>query len=96
MIAQRANAKESSSAQPAAAAPRKRKLSYKESRELEALPQRIEALEAQVAALGARLQDPSFYQQGGAAIVATNGELATLQSELDAAYRRWQELEAQP
>jgi ATP-binding cassette subfamily F protein uup len=90
----RANVKES--AQPAAqAAPRKRKLSYKQSRELEALPQRIEELEAQVAVLGARLQDPSFYQQGGAAIVATNGELATLQSELDAAYRRWQELEAE-
>ena len=76
------------------AAQRKRKLSYKESRELEALPRRIEELEGQAAALGARMQDAAFYQQGGAAIAAANAEFAALQAELDAAYSRWQELEA--
>jgi len=80
-------------ASPAAAAA-KRKLSYKESRELDELPQRIETLETRIAELGARMQEPSFYQQDGAAIVAINTDLAALQGQLDAAYRRWQELEA--
>jgi ATP-binding cassette subfamily F protein uup len=80
--------------EPAAVAAEKRKLSYKETRELEALPQRIEALEARIAALGASMQDPAFYRQDGAAIAAANAELAALQAELDAAYLRWQSLEA--
>ncbi|MBA8889745.1 ATP-binding cassette subfamily F protein uup [Dokdonella fugitiva] len=78
----------------AKAAPAKRKLSYKESRELEELPARIDALETRIAALGAAMQEPGFYQQDGARIVAANGELATLQGELDAAYARWAELDA--
>ena len=47
-----------------------------------------------IAALGATMQEPTFYQQDGAAIVALNNELAALQVELDAAYARWQELDA--
>ncbi|NCT69183.1 MAG: ATP-binding cassette domain-containing protein [Rhodanobacteraceae bacterium] len=77
-----------------AAAPARRKLSYKEQRELDELPARIETLEARIAALGAKMQEPAFYQQDSAAIVATNSELAALQAELDAAYLRWQELDA--
>ena len=76
---------------PAAA---KRKLSYKESRELEELPARIETLEMRIAALGAAMQEADFYQQDSARIVAANSELATLQGELDAAYTRWAELDA--
>jgi len=78
------------------AAPRKRKLSYKESRELDELPERITQLEARIAQMGERQQDPAFYRQDSTAIIAASAELATLQSELDAAYRRWQELEASP
>ncbi|MBN8728232.1 MAG: ATP-binding cassette domain-containing protein [Xanthomonadales bacterium] len=78
----------------AAPAPARRKLGYKEARELEALPQRIEALEAHIAALGEKMQDPAFYQQDSAAIVAANQDLTSLQVELDAAYLRWQELDA--
>ena len=77
-----------------ASAPAKRKLSYKDARELDGLPQRIEALEARIAELGARMQEPAFYQQDAAAIVASNTTLADLQAELDAAYLRWQELDA--
>jgi ATP-binding cassette subfamily F protein uup len=40
------------------------------------------------------MQDPGFYQQPGAAIAAANAELAALQTEVDEAYRRWQELDA--
>jgi ATP-binding cassette subfamily F protein uup len=70
----------------------KRKLSYKDARELQELPQRIEALEARVSALMARMHEPAFYQQGSGAIVAANGELAALQAELEQAYARWQAL----
>ena len=73
--------------------PAKRKLNYKDARELEALPQKIETLETRIAALGAKMQEPTFYQQDSAAIVALNNELAALQVELDAAYARWQELD---
>jgi ATP-binding cassette subfamily F protein uup len=40
------------------------------------------------------MQDPGFYQQDSARIVAANNELAALQAELDAAYARWSELDA--
>jgi ATP-binding cassette subfamily F protein uup len=80
-------------AETAAAAAAKRKLSYKDARELELLPQRIEKLEARIAELGTAMQEPAFYQQDSARILASNAELAALQGELDAAYTRWQELD---
>src|SRR6185312_15149008 len=45
-----------------AAAPR-RKLSFKDQRELEQLPARIEQLEADIAARGKAMNDPAFFQQ---------------------------------
>jgi ATP-binding cassette subfamily F protein uup len=76
-----------------AAASGKRKLGFKEQRELEQLPLRIEALEAELAGLTAQLQDPAFYATGAAAVTAANARLTALQAELDAAYGRWGELE---
>ena len=83
-------------AAPAAQAPSaatQRRLSYKDARELEQLPARIEALESQVAAMTAQMHDPVFYQREGAAITAHSAALAGVQAELDAAYVRWTELE---
>ena len=77
---------------PVVAAPKK-KLSYKEARELEQLPARIEALETRVAELTAAMNDPSFYQRDSAAMAAHNAELASAQAELEVAYARWGELE---
>ena len=93
---QRAHQGRAASPPPAAAAatPARRKLGYKESRELEELPARIEALESRIAALGEAMQRPDFYQQDGARIAAANAELAAVQAELDAAYARWTELDA--
>ena len=92
---QRADAeKVAPSAAPVAPVPARRKLSYKEARELEELPSRIDALETRVAALGDAMQQPDFYQQDSARIVAANNELAAVQAELDAAYARWAELDA--
>ncbi len=72
----------------------KRKLSFKDARELEQLPARIEQLEARLGALTARMIDPAFYQRDAAAINADNAELAKAQVELDAAYARWAALDA--
>jgi ABC transport system ATP-binding/permease protein len=71
----------------------KRKLSYKDARELEQLPARIEQLEADVAARAEAMNDPSFYQQDSTAIQRANDALAKVQVELELAYARWTELE---
>ncbi|MET1162391.1 MAG: ATP-binding cassette domain-containing protein, partial [Pseudoxanthomonas sp.] len=72
----------------------KRKLSYKDARELELLPARIEQLETDIAARAASMNDPKFYQQDSAAILAFNEASAKLQAELEHAYQRWNELDA--
>ena len=71
----------------------RRKLSYKDARELEQLPAHIEALEAEIVARTEAMQDPAFFKQENAAIVAANEALAELQAELDAAFERWHALE---
>ena len=71
----------------------RQKLSYKDSRELEQLPARIETLEAEIARRTQAMHAPDFFRQEAATIVAANQALAGLQAELDAAYSRWQELE---
>jgi ATP-binding cassette subfamily F protein uup len=71
----------------------KRKLSYKDARELELLPARIETLEIEIARRTEAMNDPAFFKQDNAAIVAANAAMAQLQSELDTAYSRWQALE---
>ncbi|QNK00049.1 ATP-binding cassette domain-containing protein [Dyella telluris] len=81
-------------ATPAAAAEPKRKLSYKDARELEQLPGRIEALEADIAARTEAMNDPDFYKQDNAAVMKANDAVAKLQAELDTAYARWSELDA--
>ena len=71
----------------------KRKRSYKETRELEELPARIELLEGRVAAMTCAMEDPAWHQRDGAAIAADTAALAAAQAELDAAYLRWSELD---
>jgi ATP-binding cassette subfamily F protein uup len=78
---------------PVAAEPPKRKLSYKEQRELEQLPALIERLDGEIATLTAQIQDPAFYRQPAEAVAAANARLSALQSELEQAYARWQSLE---
>ena len=72
----------------------KRKLSFKDARELEQLPARIEALEADIAARTQAMHEPAFYKQDATAIAAAGAAMAKLQSELDAAYSRWQALDS--
>jgi len=88
-------AAESPRAKPAeAAAAKPRKLNNQERKELQTLPARIEKLEAALADLHAAMADPSFYKQDAAAIAAANAQLQSLESDLAAAYERWESLEA--
>ncbi|MEN5116901.1 ATP-binding cassette domain-containing protein [Luteimonas sp. TWI662] len=72
----------------------KRKLSYKDQRELEQLPGRIEQLETDIARMTEEMNTPAFYQRDAAGIAAHGQQLQQLQDALDAAYLRWTELDA--
>jgi ATP-binding cassette subfamily F protein uup len=76
------------------AAAAKKKLSYKEQRELEALPARIEVLEREQQQLEQRLGDGAFYQQDKTVIAEAMTRLGQLRGELEQAYARWEELES--
>jgi ATP-binding cassette subfamily F protein uup len=73
---------------------RPRKLSYKEQRELEALPERIAALEAEQARLKDEVGSAEFYKSPAAHIHAVLARTDAVHAELDAALARWVELEA--
>ncbi|MBL8447179.1 MAG: ATP-binding cassette domain-containing protein [Zoogloeaceae bacterium] len=70
------------------------RLSFNEKRELEGLPARIEALEAEQAGLHERLADPALYQRAPQEVGQCKVRLAALEAEMDAALLRWEELEA--
>ena len=71
----------------------KRKLSYKEARELEGLPSRIEALEAEIAALRAESESADFYRAGAERIRAVLARVDEAGRELETTLARWMELE---
>jgi ATP-binding cassette subfamily F protein uup len=70
-----------------------RRLTFKEARELDALPDRITALEGELGSLHRTLADPAYYRSAGGAVAQLNLRLAELEAELAGAYRRWEELE---
>jgi ATP-binding cassette subfamily F protein uup len=80
-------------AAPAAKPAPKRRRSYNEQRELDALPGQIEALEATKAALEAQVADPGFYSQPRDTVVAALERLAALTADIDAKTARWLALE---
>ena len=71
-----------------------KKLSYNEQREMEALPARIEALEAEQNALAATIAGPAFYREAPDAIAASLARVDELQRALSAVYARWDELDS--
>ena len=75
----------------AAAAP-KRKLSYKEQRELDELPGRIAALEAEQKTLGDLLHGTELYTRSPEKIAETHARFAAIDEELLALLERWEEL----
>jgi ATP-binding cassette subfamily F protein uup len=79
-------------AAPAAAG--SRKLSFKEKRELEELPGRIEALEARQRELHRQMADPAYHRQGADRINAAAAELEAIVRDLEDAYARWTSLDS--
>jgi len=73
---------------------KQRKLSYKEQRELEVLPGKIEVLEAEQSRLQAAVSDPQFYQQPADKISTALTRLESVTSELATCYARWELLES--
>ena len=71
---------------------RERKLSFNEQRELNALPDQIEAIEAEQSALHEQMADPAFYQQNGEDVTAAQTRLEQIDNDLKQAYARWEEL----
>ncbi len=74
--------------------PARRKLSYKEQRELEALPGLIEQAETELATLQAETATPEFYQKPQEQTHAALERMEALQHRLNALLERWAELEA--
>lgn len=73
---------------------RPRKLSFKEERELEELPDRIMLLEDELQQLHNTLADPDFYRTAGDEVAIVNNRMAAVEYELQAMYSRWEELES--
>ena len=85
-------AKRAEEAKPAAKPARK--LTNKERKELEVLPARIEALEAEQAALIEKLADVGIYRRDPTGAVATKSRLDEIEQEHATSFARWEELEA--
>ncbi|AKU92418.1 ABC-F family ATP-binding cassette domain-containing protein [Vulgatibacter incomptus] len=98
--AARAKAEKVSAAAPVKEAPKpeaakpaqKRKLGYKEQRELEGMEATIEAAEERKAGLEAQLADPAVFSQASK-VAALQAELDAASSEVERLYARWQELQ---
>jgi ATP-binding cassette subfamily F protein uup len=72
---------------------RPRKLTFKEARELERIPERIADLEAERAAIHEALADAGIYRSNPGLVKDHTGRLAEIEKALETAYQRWEELE---
>ncbi|MCR5884293.1 ATP-binding cassette domain-containing protein [Rhizobacter sp. J219] len=80
----------SSASAPATPAPKKAKLSYKEQRELDGLPARIEALEVEQKALGEQLSGTAIYSGDPQVLAQTQARFSQIETELMEALERWE------
>lgn len=93
--AKAASAKPNKSAAPAAQpAPKAKKLSFKEQKELEGMEAAIHAVEANIAKIEKTLADPEFYKKNAAQANTFAIELETEKEKLAKLFTRWEELEA--
>ena len=72
----------------------KTKLSYKDQRELDRLPEEIETLEASIATIQQDISGPEFYSQDPEAVQTKLRELADAEEKLEQYVERWSELES--
>ncbi|MEM9997782.1 MAG: ABC transporter ATP-binding protein, partial [Bacteroidota bacterium] len=69
------------------------KLSYKEQRELDALPAQIEALETEQVETAEAMAQPDFHERGPGAYETAQKRMSAIAEELEAAFERWEALE---
>ena len=86
--------KKSSPPSTASPKPSKVKLSYKDQREYDALPELMEKIEAELEALSEQISDPDFYLNPDDEVQATLKALEEKERELEAAFERWEILES--
>jgi len=72
----------------------RKKRSFKEQRELDALPAVIDGLESDLASLHAAMATPDYYRQPGDVLARDQQRLRDLEARLTAAFARWETLEA--
>ena len=72
----------------------KTKLSYKDQRELDQLPEEIENLESGIAALQSQIAAPEFYLQDNEAVQQMLQELSNAEQMLEQRVERWSDLES--
>ncbi len=105
-LRQRPPPSESARPKPAAAKPQpsapdttspagtaRKKLSFKEQRELDSLPQKIESLEAEITAAHAAMAEADYYRQPGDVLARDQARLRELEAEIATAFARWESLE---
>ncbi|OOH88044.1 ABC transporter ATP-binding protein [Pasteurellaceae bacterium 15-036681] len=78
---------------PKAEPTKKVKLSYKDQRELEALPEKMEQLEAEIEALQTEVNSADFFSKDQTYTQSTLQKLADAELALEQAFERWEELE---
>jgi len=71
-----------------------RKLSYKDQRELDAMPKTIQRLETEQAELARSIGDPELFRRSPADAAAALQRLQAVEKELEDAFSRWEELES--
>lgn len=91
--AQGAAGTQSAPAAASAPASKPKKLSFKEQRELEQLPQQIADLETEQAAISARLADPDLYRKEPGEVQRLNERYAEIDDALMTALQRWEEID---
>ncbi len=74
--------------------PKSRRLSYNEQRELNAMPERIQRLEAEQLELQTRIADPALFKGDPSRGAAVLQRLESLAADLEQAYARWDELDS--
>jgi len=70
------------------------KLSFKEKKELDEMPKKIQLLEADQTSLHAKMADPNFFKQPAAKLTESTARLATVEQQLAKLYSRWEVLES--
>ncbi|WP_422133789.1 MULTISPECIES: ATP-binding cassette ATPase Uup [unclassified Endozoicomonas] len=73
--------------------PKKKKLSYKLQRELDALPGELETLEEELIQLEETVADPVFYQSDQEIVQTTLARLEAVNQDIEEKMQRWEELE---